>query len=234
MTEKWKAFQHNPNYEISSQGRMRNKRTGRVLEGNSSNRSVEIKVNDKRKSFAPSGLKAVFNSEQWVPVNDFPNYEVSDRGNVRKVGTEELVGGSSPNVSLGFKNGKWKNNISRGRLVGLHFLDVPEPVEDYAIIHLDCDCYNNKPENLMWIDKQWQGATHQKLAILAFLIGDPRVYSEYRLNIPPSLIKLESQELFINGAWKRILKDQPLEPSKDSFCKNSEFLQLNKKTLNIL
>ena len=233
MTEKWKVFKDRPLYEISSEGRIRNTRTGRVLEGKSTDRSVGLIINGKRKSFAPSVLKALFNSEQWVPVNDFPNYEVSDRGNVRKVGTEELVGGSSPNISLG-NNGKWKSNISRGRLVGLKFLDVPEPVEDYAIIHLDCDCYNNKPENLMWIDKGSAGMTHQKLAILAFLIGDPRVYSEYRLNIPPSLIKLESQELFINGAWKRILKDQPLEPSKDSFCTNSEFLQLNKKTLNIL
>jgi hypothetical protein len=169
----------------------------------------------------------------WIPVYDFPNYEVSDRGNVRKTGTEELVGGSSLNISKGY-NGQWKRNINRGRLVGLNFLDVPEPVEDYAIIHLDCDNFNNKPDNLMWINKFYAGMTHQKLAILAFLIGDPRVYSEYRLNIPPSLIKLESQELFINGAWKRIVKDQPLEPSKDSFCTNSEFIQLNKKALNIL
>ena len=203
MTEKWKVFQEHPLYEISNEGRIRNTRTGRVLQGKSTDRSVGLIINGKRKSFAPSVLKTLYNKEQWVPVNGYPNHEVSDRGNVRKVGTEELVGGSRPNVSLGFRNGKWMNNISRGRLVGLHFLDVPEPVEDYAIIHLDCDCYNNKPENLMWIDKQWQGATHQKLAILAFLIGDPRVYSEYRLNIPPSLIKLESQELFINGAWKR-------------------------------
>ena len=232
MCERWKAFDDFSNYDISSEGRVRNKRTGRVLKGKSSGNCIELVQNGRRKSFAPSVLKTLYNKEQWIPVNDYPNYEVSDRGNVRNVKTEALMGGSSVQVGLSC-DGKTKH-FSRGRLVGLHFLDVPEPVEDYAIIHLDCDCDNNKPENLMWIDKQWQGATHQKLAILAFLIGDPRVYSEYRLNIPSSLIKLESQELFINGAWKRILKDQPLEPSKDSFCTHSEFLQLNKKTLNML
>ena len=138
MTEKWIVFQTHPLYEISSEGRIRNTRTGRVLEGKSTDHSVGLTINGKRKSFAPSVLKVLFNNERWVPVNDFPNYEVSDRGNVRKVGTEELIGGSCLSIQLRY-DGKCKA-LNRGRLVGLHFLDVPEPVEDYAIIHLDCDC----------------------------------------------------------------------------------------------
>ena len=103
MTEKWKVFQEHPLYEISNEGRIRNTRTGRVLQGKSTDRSVGLIINGKRKSFAPSVLKTLYNKEQWVPVNGYPNHEVSDRGNVRKVGTEELVGGSRPNVSLGLK-----------------------------------------------------------------------------------------------------------------------------------
>lgn len=84
----------------------------------------------------------------WKTITDYPNYEVSDAGEVRNVITGRVLKGGLgsygyPRVTLpGHKI------INVHRLVALHFIENPEnkPMVD----HIDRDRMNNHVSNLRW------------------------------------------------------------------------------------
>jgi hypothetical protein len=87
--------------------------------------------------------------ELWKSIEDFPNYEVSDLGNVRNISTGKhltktpVEKGGYLTVTIGGKRRKVH------RLVAVAF--IPNPNNLPQVHHKDNDVVNNAASNLEWI-----------------------------------------------------------------------------------
>lgn len=105
-------------------------------------------------------------NETWEPIWRYPNYEVSDLGHVRNVGTERILqqadGKSGMTVSLRRDNTTHTARVCV--LVAQHFL--PDPLfVDSVPFHLNRDYKDNRAENLRWIarlDSYWYSHMEKK------------------------------------------------------------------------
>lgn len=89
--------------------------------------------------------------EEYRTIEEFPNYEVSNLGNVRNKRTNKILKGNDngkgyPKVSL-YNNGLMKSYKIQ-RLVANSF--IPNPLNLSDIRHLDGDKTNNNVDNLKW------------------------------------------------------------------------------------
>ena len=89
-------------------------------------------------------------SEEWIQVNDFTNYEVSNLGNVKNSKTRRTL---KPACNGGYLSVKLRNNnstksFSIHRLVALHFITNPE--NKPQVNHIDKNRSNNNVNNLEW------------------------------------------------------------------------------------
>jgi hypothetical protein len=90
--------------------------------------------------------------EIWKVLKDYPNYEVSSHGNVRRVSRpnkllkiRKEIRGSDVGMS---NDGKViRKRVSK--LVASAFLDAPT-TEDKIVVHIDRDIYNNHVSNLKY------------------------------------------------------------------------------------
>jgi hypothetical protein len=97
--------------------------------------------------------------EDWRPITDFPDYEVSNQGNVRskysgnwKVLTQYKDNHIGGNYCLVMIYNKTKRKTIRvHRLVAQAF--VPNPENKPEIDHIDRNRQNNNVENLRWATK---------------------------------------------------------------------------------
>lgn len=95
--------------------------------------------------------------ELWKPVVGFPDYEVSDHGNVRVAATQETVPFEKSRVKtcrrVNLKNGP---RVSKKRV---HVLVLETFVgrcpAGMECFHLDGDTYNCRLENLEWKRRKW-------------------------------------------------------------------------------
>lgn len=93
--------------------------------------------------------------EEWKQIITFPNYKISNYGNVislnyRNTKKEKLMSINVKNdyPQINFINGKIKKSIKIHRLVALYFLDNPN---NYTCInHIDGNKTNNHYSNLEW------------------------------------------------------------------------------------
>lgn len=94
------------------------------------------------------------NTEQWKTIKEFPNYQVSNMGNVRNSKTGQVL---KP-LSSGNKNyyrvwlyatGK-KQMVSIHRLVINYFVDNKYPMLMPYVNHIDENKHNNRADNLEW------------------------------------------------------------------------------------
>ena len=85
----------------------------------------------------------------WKPIEDFPNYEVSDKGEVRNIKKQRLLKptGSPYQQVLLYRDGKRKHCLVH-RLVLSAFVGDPPP--GHECLHKDHDPTNNHLSNLMW------------------------------------------------------------------------------------
>lgn len=103
--------------------------------------------------------------EIFLPIKDFPMYEVSNKGNVKSLYKNKLM---KPNLKYGYyqivfykKNGN-KKQESRyiHRLVAEAF--IPNPNEYECVNHKDENKLNNCVDNLEWCTKQYNNVYNDR------------------------------------------------------------------------
>ena len=90
-------------------------------------------------------------TEEWRPVRDFPEYQVSTLGRVKR--DEYILSQDKRNY---FYVNLWQKNKGQRRLVhrlmGEAFLNNPENKPE--IDHINRDSFDNRLENLRWVTRQ--------------------------------------------------------------------------------
>jgi hypothetical protein len=103
--------------------------------------------------------------EIWKQIQEFPRYEISDLGRIRKIETgkvlKQAIHNGYPQVSLSFGKCKRKTVITH-RLVGKYFIENPE--NKRCLNHIDGVKTNNNRSNLEW-------CSYQENSIHAWTIG---------------------------------------------------------------
>ena len=96
-------------------------------------------------------------SEEWKQIKDFPNYYISNMGNVKsntkfnKVLKQYKTIGNYLSVTL-YNNGIAKKKVVH-RLVATHFIDNPNNLPE--VNHIDGNKHNNKADNLEWCTSKY-------------------------------------------------------------------------------
>lgn len=92
--------------------------------------------------------------ERWLPIEEYPEYCVSDQGRVRRDGRDKILRisvatGGNPFVSLSTRNGQVRKGLAL--LVARAFVPLPPYRCDTPTpIHLDGDQLNCCADNLQW------------------------------------------------------------------------------------
>jgi hypothetical protein len=91
--------------------------------------------------------------EEWLPIEDFPDYVVSNFGQVMNVHTDRIlvcsiIKGDVPIIGLMKDQRQYKRSLAG--LVARAFLPEPERDDFNTPIHLDGDKVNCSLENLAW------------------------------------------------------------------------------------
>lgn len=88
--------------------------------------------------------------EEWKKIDNYPNYSVSNLGNVRNDKRRKLVAINKQNGSLKLSDGGIIEKKTVGNLVAKAFM--PESKESFGRVkHIDGDCNNNQVDNLQWL-----------------------------------------------------------------------------------
>lgn len=85
MTEIWKTIEPFPTFEISSEGRLRNKKFGRIINSGGYNRVMISYEGLRIPIYIDKLMDDYFGEpyEEWRVFPDARGYEISDRGRVR-------------------------------------------------------------------------------------------------------------------------------------------------------
>lgn len=98
--------------------------------------------------------------EKWVPIDEFPDYEISNRGRVRNARTKKIrtLFRKDDRIYAVFLSRRNKTTTrSVDRLVTLAFVSCPlHPFRVYhSPEHIDGDTLNNDATNLRWVYKNY-------------------------------------------------------------------------------
>jgi hypothetical protein len=103
--------------------------------------------------------------EEWCVINDYPNYSVSNLGNVMNNKTNKIM---KLNVKCGYynislKNGGNRKNMKVHRLVATTFIPNPENKSD--LNHDDKNKMNNNISNLTWMTRK-ENNQHKSVGLI--------------------------------------------------------------------
>ena len=98
----------------------------------------------------------VIENEQWIPINNYPGYEVSDQGRIRSSRYSSMrlnkikqpVPNAQGYLHLQLFGPIKPKNFTVAGLVASHFM--PPPDVDSKLIHKDSNKQNNHVSNLEW------------------------------------------------------------------------------------
>jgi hypothetical protein len=93
-------------------------------------------------------------NETWKTITDYPNYDISNYGNVKNIITNKLLRTSEKDGYIGIsltQNGK-RNSFKIHRLVAIAFIENPENKSD--VNHKDKNKGNNAVSNLEWMTRK--------------------------------------------------------------------------------
>ena len=157
----WKNIRDCEGYEISSQSKVRNQKTGKILSIGNDN-IVTVKMNGLFKTFSILTLMRehfpVIDNPNviWKVITDFSNYDVSNLGNIRNTKTKKILNGSKNNgyICVGLIN---NDNILKSlpihRIVAQAFIPNDD-INKKVVNHLDGIKHNNNLNNLEWCSPQ--------------------------------------------------------------------------------
>jgi len=107
----------------------------------------------------------VINMEEWREIQEFPNYSVSNFGNIKNNKTNKVLKlnlkGGYYNISLINENGQKSFKVHR--LVALAFIPNPENKSD--VNHEDKNKLNNNISNLTWMTRK-ENNQHKSLGLV--------------------------------------------------------------------
>lgn len=102
---------------------------------------------------------------EWKVIPDFPDYSVSNRGQIRNDDTGRVLAltrNQNGLVQVGLMNGHHQHKRGVALLVAKAFLPPPVPETFDTPINLDGDRLNNATENLMWRPRWFAVRYHQQ------------------------------------------------------------------------
>jgi len=114
----------------------------------------------------------VYETEEWKPVFEFMDYEISSEGRVRRIGTDKynaICVNQHGIRYLGMTKGKRQHRKGLALLVASHFLPMPESEAFDTPIHRNGDRSDCRADNLMWRPRWFAREYHAQ-----FEAGSPR------------------------------------------------------------
>lgn len=146
----WKTIDEYNSYEISSDGRVRNRKTQKILSQSKS--TVTLWVNNKTLGVTVSHLMHKYfheSEDEWKIIETHPSYKISSTG---KICHKRLINGTINDcgyhtVQLHL-NGEPSNYLVH-RLVATYFIPNPDNLPE--VNHIDGNKCNNNIDNLEWV-----------------------------------------------------------------------------------
>lgn len=160
-------------------------------------------------------MPASQNMEEWRKVEGFPNYSVSNLGNVRNDETGRILKQHQDGNGYGFVRLSRKS-IKVHRLVAIAFCEQPEGCHE--VDHMDRHKANNHALNLRWVtrgqnmrNKRKRTNCSSQLPGLFFYKRDNHWRAQLSVNGKQELLGHFNTEEEAHAAWRQAVIDNNLQ-----------------------